>query len=119
VIINTLFVGFGGALGAISRFGINEVMERYLINSSSYSVLLVNVLGCFLIGLVIGTSMPEKNTTYYFFIIGFLGSFTTMSALTYQTIMIANTNLIHAVSYIMFTVVITITATYIGTIIAK
>ena len=119
MIINTLFVGFGGALGAISRFGINEVMERYLINSSSYSVLLVNVLGCFLLGLVIGTSMPEKNTTYYFFIIGFLGSFTTMSALTYQTIMIANTNLIHAVSYIMFTVVITITATYIGTIIAK
>ena len=114
-----LFVGFGGALGAISRFGINEIMERHLINSSSYSVLLVNVIGCFLIGLIIGTSMPEKNTMYYFFIIGFLGSFTTMSALTYQTIEIANTNLILAVSYIMITVVITITATYIGTIIAK
>ena len=71
---NILFVGFGGALGAISRFGINEVIERHLINSSSYSVLLVNVIGCFLIGLIIGTSMPEKNTMYYFFIIGFLGS---------------------------------------------
>ena len=119
MISNILFVGFGGALGAISRFGINEIMERHLIISSSYSVLLVNVIGCFLIGFIIGTSMPEKNTTYYFFIIGFLGSFTTMSALTYQTIMIANTNLIHAVSYIMFTVVITIVATYIGAIIAK
>ena len=73
MISNILFVGFGGALGAISRFGINEIMERYLINSSSYSVLLVNVIGCFLIGLIIGTSMPEKNTMYYFFIIGFLG----------------------------------------------
>jgi CrcB protein len=119
MISNILFVGFGGALGAISRFGINEIMERHLINSSSYSVLLVNVIGCFLIGFIIGTSMPEKNTMYYFFTIGFLGSFTTMSALTYQTIMIANTNLIHAVSYIMFTVVMTIAATYIGTIIAK
>ena len=119
MISNILFVGFGGALGAISRFGINEILERHLINSSSYSVLLVNVIGCFLIGFIIGTSMPEKNTMYYFFIIGFLGSFTTMSALTYQTIMIANTNLIHAVSYIMFTVVMTIAATYIGTIIAK
>jgi len=119
MISNILFVGFGGALGAISRFGINEIMERHLINSSSYSVLLVNVIGCFLIGFIIGTSMPEKNTAYYFFIIGFLGSFTTMSALTYQTIMIANTNLIHAVSYIIFTVVITIAATYIGAIIAK
>ncbi len=119
MISNILFVGFGGALGAISRFGINEIMERHLINSSSYSVLLVNVIGCFLIGFIIGTSMPEKNTMYYFFTIGFLGSFTTMSALTHQTIMIANTNLIHAVSYIMFTVVMTIAATYIGTIIAK
>ena len=119
MISNILFVGFGGALGAISRFGINEIMERHLINSSSYSVLLVNVIGCFLIGFIIGTSMPEKNTMYYFFIIGFLGSFTTMSALTYQTIEIANTNLINAVSYIIITVVITIAATYIGTIIAK
>ena len=119
MISSILFVGFGGALGAISRFGINEIMERHLINSSSYSVLLVNVIGCFLIGFIIGTSMPEKNTTYYFFIIGFLGSFTTMSALTYQTIMIANTNLIHAVSYIIFTIIITVAATYIGAIIAK
>jgi CrcB protein len=119
MISNILFVGFGGALGAISRFGINEIMERHLINSLSYSVLLVNVIGCFLIGFIIGISMPEKNTTYYFFIIGFLGSFTTMSALTYQTIMIANTNLIHAVSYIIFTIIITVAATYIGAIIAK
>ena len=69
MISNILFVGFGGALGAISRFGINEIMERHLINSSSYSVPLVNVIGCFLIGFIIGTSMPEKNTMYYFFII--------------------------------------------------
>ena len=119
MISKIFFVGFGGALGAVSRFAINEFLEKYLNNSASYSVLLVNILGCFLIGLIIGTSMPEKNTTYYFFIIGFLGSFTTMSALTYQTIMIANTNLIHALSYIIFTIVITIAATYIGTIIAR
>ena len=119
MISNILFVGFGGALGAISRFGINEIMERNLINSSSYSVLRVNVIGCFLIGLIIGTSMPEKNTMYYFFIIGFLGSFTTMSALTFQTIEIANTNLIQALSYIMLTVILTIFATFIGAWITK
>ena len=119
MISNILFVGFGGALGAISRFGINEIMERHFINSSSYSVLLVNVIGCFLIGLIIGTSMPEKNSMYYFFIIGFLGSFTTMSALTYQTIEIANTNLIQALSYIMLTVILTIFATFIGAWITK
>ena len=116
---NILFVGFGGALGAISRFGINEIMERYLINSSSYSVLLVNVIGCFLIGLIIGTSMPEKNTMYYFFIIGFLGSFTTMSAFTYHTIMMANSNLVNALFYIIITIVLTILATYFGALLSR
>lgn len=71
MISNILFVGFGGALGAISRFGINEIMERHLINSSSYSVLLVNVIGCFLIGLIIGTSMPEKIRCIIFLLLDF------------------------------------------------
>jgi fluoride ion exporter CrcB/FEX len=42
-----------------------------------------------------------------------------MSALSYQTVMIANSNLISALSYIIITVVLTILATYIGTLIAK
>jgi CrcB protein len=77
------------------------------------------VIGCFLIGVILGTSLPTKDTSYYFFVIGFLGSFTTMSALSYQTVMIANSNLISALSYIIITVVLTILATYIGTLIAK
>ena len=63
--------------------------------------------------------MPTKDSTYYFFVIGFLGSFTTMSAFTYQTMMMANSNLIHAVSYIMLTIVISILATYAGAMISK
>ena len=113
------FIGLGGALGASLRYYFSSYFSQFILFSIPLGTILVNLLGCFLIGLIIGTSMPEKNTMYYFFIIGFLGSFTTMSALTYQTIEIANTNLIHAVSYIIITVVITITATYIGTIIAK
>ena len=30
MITNILFVGIGGALGAISRFGVNEIFENYL-----------------------------------------------------------------------------------------
>ena len=77
------------------------------------------MIGCFLIGVILGMSLPTKDTSYYFFVIGFLGSFTTMSALSYQTVMIANSNLISALSYIIITVVLTILATYIGTLIAK
>ena len=119
MLINVFFVGIGGAIGAISRYGINELFDRYLISSSTISILLINILGCFLIGLVLGSSIPTKDASYYFFIIGFLGSFTTMSAVTHQTILIVNTNLIYGVSYIMLTVLATIVATYLGTLITK
>ena len=119
MLINFLIVGLGGALGAISRFGINEIFENYLSLSSPIGTLFVNVVGCFLIGLIVGVTLPAKDTTYYFFIIGFLGSFTTMSALTYQTVLMANTNFISALSYIMITIILTIFATYLGALLAK
>ena len=119
MLINFLYVGFGGALGAISRFGINEIFENYLSLPSPVGTLFVNVVGCFLIGLIVGVTLPIKDTTYYFFIIGFLGSFTTMSALTYQTILMANTNFISALSYIIITIILTIFATYLGALLAK
>ena len=99
MISNIIFIGIGGALGAISRFSINELFEKYFLLSSSSGTLVVNVIGCFLIGILIGMSSPTKDTIYYFFIIGFLGSFTTMSAFTHQTIMMANSNLINAFLY--------------------
>ena len=89
MLTNFIFVGIGGAIGAILRYGINELFERYLISSDTISILFINILGCFLIGLVLGSSMPSKDASYYFFIIGFLGSFTTMSAVTHQTILMA------------------------------
>jgi|TARA_B100001559_G_scaffold49002_1_gene37499 CrcB protein len=119
MLINFIYVGFGGALGAISRFGINEIFENYLSLSSPIGTLFVNVIGCFLIGLIVGVTLPIKDTSYYFFIIGFLGSFTTMSALTYQTVLMANTNFISALSYIIITIILTILATYLGALLAK
>tara|TARA_Y100000996_G_scaffold137291_1_gene104411 strand:+ start:887 stop:1246 length:360 start_codon:yes stop_codon:yes gene_type:complete len=117
--INILFIGLGGALGAISRYGVNEFFINYLSITSNAGTLFANVLGCFFIGLLIGFSLPIKDTTYYFFAIGFLGSFTTMSAFSYQVVMMANSNLINALSYIMLTLILTILATYIGAMISK
>ena len=63
MLINILYVGFGGALGAISRFGINEIFENYLSLSSPIGTLFINVMGCFLIGLILGITLPSKMNT--------------------------------------------------------
>ena len=112
--MNILVVGIGGFLGAISRNLLNEFIVKYIPINFPIGILIVNILGCFLIGFLIGGTLTSKDNLYYFMVIGFLGSFTTMSAFSYQTIELFNTNILLACSYIMLTIFLTILATYIG-----
>ena len=112
--MNILLIGFGGFLGAVSRYLVNEVVIKYIPTNFPTGILIVNILGCFVIGLVLGNSMISKDNLYYFFAVGFLGSFTTMSAFSYQSIELFNTNILIACSYIILTLTLTILATYMG-----
>ena len=112
--MNILIIGFGGASGAIARYLINEILTKYLPSSFPIGIFLVNIMGCFLVGYFINTLIVTKDYNYYFFIIGFLGSFTTMSAFTYQSIELLNTNPLTGSSYIILTIIFCIIATYIG-----
>ena len=112
--MNILFIGLGGFLGAISRYFLNELTIKYIPTNFPTGILIVNVLGCLLIGLFLGSSLITKDHMYYFFSVGFLGSFTTMSAFSYQSLELFNTNILIACSYIILTLTLTILATYIG-----
>ena len=112
--MNIFLIGFGGFFGAISRYFLNELITKYIPSSFPIGILAVNIVGCFLIGYLLGGSLTSKDNLYYFAVIGFLGSFTTMSAFTYQTIELLNTNILLACSYIMLTIFLTILATYLG-----
>ena len=112
--MNILLIGLGGFFGAISRFVLNEIVIKYMPASFPTGILIINILGCLVIGLFLGNSIISKDHMYYFFGIGFLGSFTTMSAFSYQTIELFNTNILIACSYIILTLALTILATYIG-----
>ena len=112
--MNILLIGLGGFLGAVSRYLVNEAVIKYIPTNFPIGILIVNILGCLVIGLVLGNSMASKDNLYYFFAVGFLGSFTTMSAFSYQSIELFNTNILIACSYIIATILLTILATYIG-----
>ena len=117
--MNILLIGLGGFLGAISRYLLNEIVIKFIPTNFPIGILIINILGCLLIGLVLGNSIATKDNLYYFFVIGFLGSFTTMSAFSYQVIELFNTNILIACSYIIFTILLTIMATYTGINISK
>ena len=115
-----LFIGIGGALGASLRFYFSNFLSQSLLFGIPLGTLMVNLIGCFAIGFFIA-NQEEGNSFFLnnFFVIGFLGSFTTMSAFSHQVNMMINSNLIGAISYIMLTVLFTILATYFGAVLSK
>jgi CrcB protein len=112
--VNIILIGIGGALGAILRHIVNDLTSKFLPFQIPLGILSVNIFGCFLIGLLMSSFITSKDNNYYFFIVGFLGSFTTMSAFTYQSIELFNNNPLYGSSYIITTLVLSIFATYIG-----
>ena len=117
--MNIFLIGIGGALGSITRYLINELFIKHIPGEYPFGILFINILGCFFIGYYLGESLIVKDSQYYLFVIGFLGSFTTMSAFTYQTINMLNTNILIASSYIIATVILTLAATYYGASFSK
>ena len=112
--MNIFYIALGGALGAVLRYILNETIIKYLPFSFPIGILVINIIGCYFIGLYLGNSLHDKDHYYYFIVIGFLGSFTTMSAFTYQTIDLFNSNILIACSYIILTVFLCMLATYLG-----
>lgn len=88
-LINATFVGVGGFIGAIARYGFSGLVHRQMsLASFPYGTLVVNLVGCLGIGVVAGLAEsrqlagPEFRA---FVIIGIFGGFTTFSAFGHDT----------------------------------
>lgn len=91
-IMPTLIVALGGGLGASGRFWVREYLPAITGSEFPFSTLLVNVLGCFLSGMVYmwletsGTLWSSGKLLFFF--VGFLGAFTTFSAFALDSLML-------------------------------
>lgn len=86
-----LLVGCGGMFGAISRYGIALMTAGWLQTRLPLGTLIANVLGCFLIGLLIGSEIGESNPKAKLLLgVGFLGSLTTFSTFSAETLQSAS-----------------------------
>ena len=77
-------IAAGGALGALSRFGVQKLCTFYFDGVFPLATFLVNMAGCLAIGFLIpflaGKDLSVYQPLQAFLIIGFLGAFTTFSA---------------------------------------
>jgi fluoride exporter len=86
-----LYVFLGGGFGCVLRFVIANLLMRATSLNFPFSTLIVNVLGSFGIGILFtlfNTKPQFTSTIYPIFIVGFLGGFTTFSALSLETLLL-------------------------------
>lgn len=80
-------VAAGGALGALARWGVGEALPHDS-GTFPWSTLLINVAGCFLIGVLmvlVVETWPGRPLVRPFFGTGILGGFTTFSTYVVDT----------------------------------
>jgi len=78
----------GGGIGASLRYGLSVWVDQRLVSSFPWGTLLVNLIGSFLIGVLVSVFEQRGLTSpalRLFWITGVLGAFTTFSTFSLET----------------------------------
>jgi fluoride exporter len=113
-----LWVAAGGALGSVARYGMNLVAPRFLGQDFPWATLIVNILGCFVMGYftaLLREKMPDHENMRLFITTGLLGGFTTFSAFSLDFFgLLQRGQLPLAIGYAVASVVFSIIAVMVG-----
>ena len=106
--LKVIYVGFGGFIGSILRYSIYILANNIFGYSYPIATLIVNVMGCFLIGLVyqaLNIYLVTSENFQLFITIGLLGGFTTFSAFSIDAFLLyQNSGKIMAISYVLLSI---------------
>lgn len=110
-------IALGGALGAVSRFGLATLLAG---SAFPFATLLANLIGCFLIGLVaLPLAGHDLSSLRGLVVVGFLGAFTTYSSFALETWRLAETQPLVACTYALVTLVLALAACFAGLTLGK
>ena len=112
-----LLVFLGGGLGSGLRYLITGFMNQYS-KVLPYGTFTVNMLGCLLIGLILGYAQKENTLTSNQTLLlatGFCGGFTTFSAFANENLeLIKNGEIFNLSLYIFGSIIVGVLAVFIG-----
>ena len=118
-----LLVGTGGFLGSISRYLVSRFFQINISSAFPFGTFIVNITGCFLIGIIYG--MSERGSLFspgwkIFLTAGFCGGFTTFSTFANENLaLLRDGDFFHFLLYTGLSVFLGITATFFGIMITK
>lgn len=117
-----LIVFLGGGTGSVARY----LLSKWLNNPISglpYGTFLANVLGSFLIGIILGyfykTNTISQNTMLLL-ATGFCGGFTTFSTFVYEShVLLKNSDFLYFGIYALASIILGFAAVFLGMWITK
>ena len=122
MVITTLHVALGGAIGAAARYAVGVGLFR-LMGPTSFplGVFAVNVVGSFAMGLFVVLA-AQRGLTHLgpFVMTGILGGFTTFSAFSLETVtLLERGQLGLALAYVLGSVVLSVGGLALGVMMAR
>ena len=118
-----IIVGLGGFIGSVSRYLGSQLIHKIFNTSFPLGTLIVNLIGCFLIGLLLG--LFEKGNLIssdvrLFLTVGFCGGFTTFSTFTSDSVNLINdSEVLYLMLYMGLSIFAGISFTFIGKYLAN
>ena len=113
-----LLVGIGGFVGSIARYLVAILFSSQISSVFPFATLTVNVLGCFLIGILFAMSDRGNLLSPEWRILlttGFCGGFTTFSTFSYESLrLMQDGEYLYLAAYVFISVFVGLTATYLG-----
>jgi len=119
-----LLVAAGGAAGSVARYLTGLAAGRWTALAWPWGTLAVNILGGFLMGLLVGVLAyrggADQEKLRLLIGVGFLGGFTTFSAFTLETaLMIERREIGQAFGYAGLSVTLALAALFAGMMLAR
>ena len=118
-----LIVALGSGIGGMLRYYISDIVQKNSASLFPFGTLTVNIIGSFIIGLVIFYLDSLKiisSEMRLFLTIGLCGGLTTFSTFSYETVKLFQDSEFHlAGANILLNVILTIIAVYLAYILSK
>lgn len=113
-----LLVGLGGFIGSVARFLVSKLNLSWHFFSIPMGTLTVNVLGSFIIGILVGISAKSdliSTDLRVFLMAGFCGGFTTFSSFSSENLMLMQNGQVFTVLiYTSLSILLGFLAVYLG-----